>query len=204
MSIDLIKAELRMRITAEQASENHRRVVEAASRLFREHGFDGVSVADIMKAAGFTHGGFYNHFKSKEALAAEALEHAFAEMASQRARSADFEAMTADYLSDLHRQARSRGCPAAALAGDAPRQPQAVRAAFARGTEAMVADFAARLPAGVGTAERRTEAIDLLCRMTGALALARAVSDEDPLAQELLAVARAACARMAEPDPAQT
>lgn len=188
-----------MRITAEQASENRRRVIEAASRLFREHGFDGVGVADIMKAAGFTHGGFYNHFASKEALAAAALEHAFAEMADQRARSAGFEAMTADYLSELHRRARGRGCPAAALAGDAPRQPAAVREAFARGTEAMVEAFSQALPATVQDADRRARAVELLCRMTGALALARAVPEGDPLADELLATARAACAAVGQP-----
>jgi TetR/AcrR family transcriptional repressor of nem operon len=190
-----------MRITADQASENRRRVVEAASRLFREHGFDGVGVADIMKAAGFTHGGFYNHFKSKDALAAAALEHAFDEMAQQRARSDGFEAMTADYLSDLHRRARGRGCPAAALAGDAPRQPAAVREAFARGTEAMVEAFSQALPASLDGDDRRAEAVDLLCRMTGALALARAVPEGDPLADELLAVARTACAAMGDPTP---
>lgn len=188
-----------MRITAEQAGENRRRVVEAASRLFREHGFDGVSVADIMKAAGFTHGGFYNHFASKEALAAAALDHAFAEMAEQRARAADFEAMTADYLSDLHRRARGRGCPAAALAGDTPRQSAAVREAFGRGTEAMVEAFAEALPDALDGADRRREAVEVLCRMTGALSLARAVPEGDPLAGELLAVARAACAAVGKP-----
>ncbi|MGA0603194.1 TetR/AcrR family transcriptional regulator [Caulobacter sp. KR2-114] len=185
-----------MRITSEQASENHRRVVEAASRLFREHGFDGVSVADIMKAAGFTHGGFYNHFRSKEALAVEALEHAFAEMAAQRERAATLQAMTDDYLSDLHRRARGRGCPAAALAGDAPRQPDPVRSALARGTEEMINAFASRLSPALGDAERRTQAVDLLCRLTGALTLARATPDGDPLSEELLAAARAACAAM--------
>src|SRR5260370_17580808 len=61
-----------MRLTQEQATENRQRIIETAGRLFRESGFNGVSVADLMKAAGFTHGGFYNHFPSKEALAASA------------------------------------------------------------------------------------------------------------------------------------
>jgi AcrR family transcriptional regulator len=69
-----------VRITENQAEKNRQRVVAKASKLFREGGFDGISVNDLMKAAGFTHGGFYNHFESKDALASEALDHAFRQM----------------------------------------------------------------------------------------------------------------------------
>ena len=72
-----------MRISKEQARENREKVVETASRLFRERGFEGVGVSDLMKTAGFTHGGFYNHFSTKDALATEALESAWSEMATE-------------------------------------------------------------------------------------------------------------------------
>src|SRR5687768_11195234 len=98
-----------MRISKEQARENRERVVETASALFRERGFDGVAVADLMRAAGFTHGGFYNHFETKEALAAEALTRAFDEMAAVRSKSADLAEMLTLYLSKAARRAPGKG-----------------------------------------------------------------------------------------------
>jgi TetR/AcrR family transcriptional repressor of nem operon len=171
-----------MRISREQARENRERVVETASQLFRERGFDGVAVADLMRAAGFTHGGFYNHFETKEALAAEALTRAFDEMAQVRARSASLAEMLALYLSKAARRAPGKGCPAAALAGDAGRQPPPVRAAFADGVEGMIESFAAQLE-GPDARERATA---LLAKMVGGLMLARGVPDDHPLADELL------------------
>src|SRR5579864_4055179 len=108
-----------MRLTQEQATENRQKIIETAGRLFRESGFHGVSVAELMTAAGFTHGGFYNHFRSKEALTAEALEHAFAAMARERERSKGVEDFVSEYLSEASRNAPGVSCPAAALAADA-------------------------------------------------------------------------------------
>jgi TetR/AcrR family transcriptional repressor of nem operon len=179
-----------VRIARAEADRNHRKVVRAAARRFRERGFDGIAVSDLMKAAGFTHGGFYNHFASKEALAAEALEAAFREMDDERARVPDLQELLRRYLSQAARQAPGRSCPAAALAGDAARQPEAVKQTFAAGLERMIASLAERLPP---SAARRGAAIALLARMVGALALARAVPASHPLGAEVLAEALQAC-----------
>ena len=183
-----------MRITRAQAEANRRRVVDAAAELFRERGFDGVAVGELMQAAGFTHGGFYNHFASKEALSAEALERAFRAMDAERARIADLDALLASYLSEASRRAPGRSCPAAALAGDAARQPDPVKAVFAQGLERMIAGLAERLPESPAA---RRRAIALWTRMAGALALARATPDDSPLGREILEVALEACRREA-------
>lgn len=171
-----------MKISKAQAQENRERIVGAASTLFRERGFDGVSVGDLSKAAGFTHGGFYNHFASKDALAAQALESAFASMAGHRERARDLAEMLTHYLSEAARKAPGRSCPAAALGGDAGRGSDDVKTAFAGGVEQMIASVEARLP---DTPDRRARALGVVTRMAGALMLARAVPD-GPLADELL------------------
>ena len=175
-----------MRITKAQAKENRDRVVAAASELFRAQGFEGVAVNEVMAAAGFTHGGFYNHFGSKEALAAEAVRSAFEEMAKRRERAPDLAAMLRGYFSKAARRAPGKSCPAAALAGEVGRQPDAVRASFADGLEQMIASVEARLPPGRHALSRRERAVGLVARMAGALALARAVPEANPLADELL------------------
>lgn len=172
-----------MKISKAQAKANRDRVVATASALFRERGFDGVAVGDLMKAAGFTHGGFYNHFASKEALAAEAVEDAWTQMGAERAKAGGLAQLLPSYLSPAARRAPGRACPAAALVGDVGRQPEPVKAVFAEGLEAMIASVAAGLPAGSG---RREQAVNLVVRMVGALALSRAVPDDSPLAAELL------------------
>ena len=177
-----------MRISKAQAEANRARVVEAASELFRARGFDRVAVGELMQAAGFTHGGFYNHFGSKEALAAEALASAWASMADERARAGDLTALLSAYLSPAARKAPGKSCPAAALAGDVTRQPAPVRQVFADGLEGMVASIEAQLAPGEADGlTRRERAVDLVARMVGGLLLARAVPDDSPLAREMLA-----------------
>lgn len=171
-----------MKISKAQAGENRERIVLAASQLFRERGFDGVAVGDVTKAAGFTHGGFYNHFKSKDALAVEAVDSAFQVMAQQRARARGLPELLAHYLSQAARKAPGKSCPAAALGGDVGRQSEDLKAVFAGGVEQMIASVEERLPAGEN---RRARAVDLVTRMVGALMLARAAPD-GPLADELL------------------
>lgn len=178
-----------MRISKEQAAENRERVVEAASGLFRERGFDGVAVADLMRAAGFTHGGFYNHFPTKEALAAETLGRAFDEMATVRARMAGMPEMLRGYLSRAARRAPGKTCPAAALAGDVGRQPPPVRAMFANGLEGMIESFAAQ----IGGPDARSRATVLLAQMVGGMMLARGVPDDHALADEILQATLARC-----------
>src|SRR5512143_1867075 len=104
-----------MKISRAQAQANKRRVVAKAAELFRERGFEGVAVGELMSAAGFTHGGFYNHFASKEALSAEALDEAFRAMDAERARASSLDGLVAGYLSEASRLAPGRSCPAAAL-----------------------------------------------------------------------------------------
>ena len=186
-----------MKISKAQARENRRRVVDAASRLFRQRGFDGVAVADLMTAAGFTHGGFYNHFQSKEALAAEALERAFAEMARKREREKDLADFVSNYLSEASRNAPDKSCPAAALVGDASRQTNETKAVFAQGVEGMIAYVERRLAKEAATSGEaaRERAVQLVSAIVGALALSRATPKGSSLAQEILASTRRACLR---------
>src|SRR5690349_8558801 len=120
--------------------DTHERIVEAAARALRRNGYAGVGVADVMKEAGLTHGGFYAHFPSRDALLVEALEragkHSFESVtraAEQRAAKgvSAFRALVESYLSDGHLGSMESGCPVAALGSDMPRQSEAVREASA-------------------------------------------------------------------------
>jgi TetR/AcrR family transcriptional repressor of nem operon len=173
-----------MRISQAQVLENRERVLNVASALFREKGFDGVAVGDLMTAAGFTHGGFYNHFDSKESLAAAALQRAWLDIAKKRTRARDLPELLKSYLSVAARDAPGKACPAAALAADTSRQPRAVKTVFAHGLEEMIREIQERLSADDGLA--REHAIGLVTRMVGALMLSRAVPVGAPLAEELL------------------
>ncbi|MGW0788597.1 TetR/AcrR family transcriptional regulator [Streptomyces sp. NPDC002911] len=179
------------RVSRAQAEENRRRVVETASQLFREQGTQ-VSVADLMKASGLTHGGFYKQFESKEALIDEATAHAFAGLT--RLRDAGLEqhggqldvaqqALIDTYLSSEHRDNAAEGCPTAALAADMARGPgrRDAHRVYSEG----VSDFAGWL------ATEDQDGIARLCTMVGALVLARATKGA-PLSEEILTAARAA------------
>jgi len=193
-----------MRLTKEQATENRRQILEAASRLFREQGFAAVAVADLMKAAGFTHGGFYNHFPSKEAVAAEACSTAIARSNAELAEALDgktaaqrgraWRRYLGGYLSVEHRDAPGSGCAMAALSSDARRQGKQVQAAFAEGLEDAIEILASSLPKarpGEGSAAARVRAVRQWSEMIGALVLSRAVAGSDPaLSEEILAASR--------------
>jgi len=177
-----------MRVSREVAEENRKRVVETAGRLFREHGFDGIGVATLMKAAGMTHGGFYKQFADKSALAAEATEAALDEnrklwedvIAATDAPPG--EAIAQWYLAQPHVENRARGCCFAALAAEAPRQGEGVQAAFTDALEASVELLA-------GPDGDRESAMRQLCTMVGALVLARATNSK-ALARRLLEAAK--------------
>ncbi|MEU6745490.1 TetR family transcriptional regulator [Spirillospora sp. NPDC046719] len=177
------------RVSRTQAQENRRRVVETASRLLREQG-TAVSVADLMKAAGLTHGGFYKQFASKEALVGEATAHAFEDLARQHAETrarheADpaelREAVVDAYLSAAHRDAPATGCPVAALATDMAREPGNAEA------HRIYAEGAAAFAAFLGTDDE--DGLTRLCTMIGALTLARATKNT-ALSDQILAAAR--------------
>lgn len=175
-----------MRISREEALRNRARIRRVSGELFRERGFDGVAVGELMKAAGFTHGGFYNHFPSKSALAAEAVRDAFERMAETRAGARNLKELTAGYLSRAARDAPAEACPAPSLGGETARQGPEVREAFAEGLEGLIAAVESCLPGEGDTAERRARALAVTARMAGALMLSRAVPDDSPLADELL------------------
>jgi len=194
-----------MRLSKEQAARNRQHIIDTASRLCRERGIDGVGVADLMKEAGFTHGGFYNHFASKEALAAEACGAAFEGALSglmealgqgRGGSGAALSQYVQQYLTPTHRDDPSGGCPMAALAVDAGRQAEEVQAAYATGLEAVVSVFARQLAqqkaeAKGGDAASREHAMRLVSEMVGALVLARAVADANPaLSEEILSASR--------------
>ena len=205
-----------MKLTREQAADNRQRIIETASRLFRQRGFDGVGLADLMKAAGFTHGGFYNHFPSKEALAAEAtssgLNHSSAKLSDalmdeSRTDRSSLTRYVERYLSPRHRDDRESGCTIAALACDAARQAKEIQERFAQGICEELEIFASYLNRGRKDAtsplSARQHAILLLAESVGAIILARAVAQADPsLSEEILRTTRRNLAKKPIPAPA--
>ncbi len=180
-----------MKVTKAKAEANRALVVETASQLFRERGFDGVGVADLMAAAGFTHGGFYKQFGSKADLMAEATACGIAQTGAL-AEGVDVAEFVKHYLSREHRDARATGCTMAALGGDAARQPDSVRVAFKDGVENLVARLSQQAPSSdpAGAAQARAKVLDVLSHAVGALILSRAFPDDSPLADEVMAVCR--------------
>ena len=189
-----------MRITKDQAAENRARVVGAAAKLFRDRGFDAVGVAELMGAAGMTHGGFYNHFDSKEAIEAAACGAVFDKSvakleaiaaiddADQRKRA--FAEYCRRYVTHEARDATAPSCPMVAFAGDVSRQSERVREAYAGGLRAYLEAFARAGSNKRGGAARR-RAIRQFSEMVGALTLARSVARADPeLSNEIIEAAQ--------------
>jgi len=167
-----------MRYPAEETAARHERIVKEASRLFRERGFENVSVGEVMKAAGLTHGAFYAHFGSKEELEAAAV--AYGQKISldrmQRSNSKKKKESYVDrYLSPRHRDNPGDGCTMAALSQEVARSTPALRAAFEQGFQEIIPAL------GV----ERKEAIFQAAAMIGAVVLARAVRDPQ-LSDEIL------------------
>lgn len=182
-----------MRYPPEETAKKHQRILDEASRLFRERGFDGVTVAEIMKATGLTHGPFYNHFASKEALMADSIAHTSAITDVELdAALHDPEALLAyvrSYLSPAHRDHAGKGCLMAALSGEVRNQP-AVRGPFTTHVKDAIGKFARHFP-WAKKSDPRVEAIRTLSAMVGAVALARAV-DDAALSDEILAAVSSA------------
>jgi TetR/AcrR family transcriptional repressor of nem operon len=188
-----------MRVSREQAARNRERVVDTAATLFRERGFDGIGVADLMQAAGLTHGGFYGQFESKEALMAEACAAAFEGSAGQWERMAasvpgepPLGNIVRSYLSRRHRDRPGSGCTVAALGSEAARQGPPVRASVTQGVRSLIDKLAQWAP-GRTAAARRERALATFAGMVGALVLSRAVDDE-AFSQEILDAAAASLA----------
>jgi TetR/AcrR family transcriptional regulator, transcriptional repressor for nem operon len=186
------------RVSREQADHNRTAITEASARLFREHGVDNVSVAELMAAAGLTHGGFYGHFESKEELAGEACRWAFGRSAERwKKRIADKDdpsvaraALTDSYLSSQSRSGPDGSCPATSLAGDVARKTAdaPIRAAYVAGLEELLKILAGVQDTGASRSDREAALADL-ATMVGGLMLAKATQDE-PISDEFLSAAR--------------
>ena len=173
-----------MRVSRVQAAENRQTVINVASRLFRERGFDGIGLKDLMEGAGLTQGAFYKQFESKEDLAVEAsrraLESASGRWSDAAAQNPDdrLGAVLAFYLSGDHREERMDGCPVVALGSDAARQGPEVKAAFEAGIKAYL-DVLGRFIAEAGGEASSGKAMAILSTMVGAVTLSRVVNDPD-------------------------
>ncbi|CAI2486968.1 Potential acrAB operon repressor [Serratia ficaria] len=176
----------RVKVSKEQVRENRARIVEAASVLFRERGYDGVGIAELMSAAGLTHGGFYKHFASKADLLSEAMSCGFRRSA-ESSLGVEREKFIADYLSRQHRDAMGKGCVMSALGTDTARQSESIKATFSAGIERQLSLLADENGAGSAT---RADLIDTLAHLVGALVLSRACPDDSTLADEILDVCR--------------
>jgi len=182
-----------MRVSRIQAAENRQTVIDVASRLFREHGFDGIGLKDLMKGAGLTQGAFYKQFASKKDLAAQAsrraLESAFSRWTAAAAANPKdpLGAVIAFYLSPEHREERMDGCPIVALGSDAARQSSDVKASFEAGVKAHL-EVLGRMVAEMNGNAPKGKAMAILSTMVGALTLSRVVNDPD-LARALLRAA---------------
>lgn len=178
-----------MRVSNEEKQRSRARILEAASRRFRESGIGGAGVSDIMKDAGMTHGGFYKHFHDKNQLVRAALSDAFERFVGPLAEAQDIIALNLfkeHYLSRAHRDEPGKGCPIAAVAQEVARADAATRKVMTAGSAAMIKQFEryktnAPVP--------RVAAIRDLAALVGAIVIARAV--DDPLAEEVLAALRA-------------
>ena len=180
-----------MRQSAEEKARTHERIVEIASARIREEGIEGPGVAEIMQAAGLTHGGFYKHFGSRDDLIAEAADdaYAYAERTLDKYAHDERDPLAAWvdwYVSTEHRDDPGTGCPVAALIGDVNRGNDHVRAGY----DALVERYIRVLEGMLGDDARR-QAIIAASTLVGSLALARAI-DDDTLSQEILRCVREA------------
>lgn len=180
----MLAAEMR-RSAPSRKEATHERIVEAAARAIRRSGYGGTGVADIMKEAGLTHGGFYAHFPSREAMLAEAADRAGAEAVAASARIAAtaspqqaLRVLLQAYLSKEHVQNAEMGCPVVALGSEMPRQAPEVRRASTRRIKEMI-DLVARQSPDWGQPGAHERALTTVATMVGALLLARAVDDPE-------------------------
>lgn len=174
-----------MRYPAEHKQQTRERIVKAASRRFRSRGTEGAAIGDLMRDLRLTHGGFYRHFDSKEALVAEAFEQSLREIADRILGAADklpanrrLKGIIDAYLDPKHCEDVADGCPIAALTAEIARRPKADREPYLRILRAHAARVAAYLP-GATPEERRQKAVALLSGMAGTLALARTLTSDD-------------------------
>ncbi|MHA4835769.1 TetR/AcrR family transcriptional regulator [Sphingopyxis sp. MSC1_008] len=172
-----------MRYSTEHKAATRERVLKEAAKEIRERGPDNVAVAGVMARVGLTHGGFYAHFASKDALVKEAIGTMFADARKRTERidangdpRAVLRAYVDFYLSPAHRDSRDRGCPLPTLSGDFARSQPATRDRFGAGVDGIASRLAVPL-AALGYADAQAESHALLAQLVGGVALARAVGD---------------------------
>lgn len=182
------------RLAQSRKEASHEKILEAAARAIRRSGYEGTGVADIMREAGLTHGGFYAHFASREAMLAAAADRAGNEsvcalekLVSGVPSKSAYRTLLQTYLSRAHAEQFEAGCPVAALGSEMPRQAPAVRKAATRRIKDMI-DLVGRYAPNSGASESRRKALATTATMVGALILARAVDDCE-LSDEVLAAA---------------
>jgi len=197
-----------MRTSREETARNREKILGIAGRLFRERGLDGVSLAEIMATAGLTHGGFYRHFPSKEALAAEACarvaEGTDANWCNARDAAAEdaLRALIDRYLTPEHRESAATGCIYAALGCEVGRSTDdALHQIFADGLQGLV-NVLSEVGPEAHAEDRRSAAIGRLSSLAGALILARATKGT-PLSDEILSAARSWLEATVQPEQNQ-
>jgi TetR/AcrR family transcriptional regulator, transcriptional repressor for nem operon len=177
-----------MKVSKETSAKHRSELLRAASRLFRERGFDKVGIAEIATAANLTHGAFYTHFESKEALCAEVIASATRRSGAELDSGVNWHAYVEAYLSPKHVRGRANGCPYAALAGDVPREGETVRVAFSDALDRSIDAIAVTL-GHQGKTSSREDAVQALATMVGALVLARTAASPK-FRDEILGAAR--------------
>src|ERR1700685_12954 len=165
-------------------AETHARIVRVAAKRFRERGLEGIGVADVMREAGVTVGGFYKHFGSRDELVVEALAAAFKDLDVWEEHTADMAHLLQNYLTEAHRDAPGTGCAMGALLGDMARGSKSARALYSERVKRSLAFTSALLPSSPRS-DKRGRALLILSALLGALNLSRAVSDPD-LSREIL------------------
>ena len=165
-------------------AETHSRIVRVAAKRFRERGLEGIGVADVMKEAGVTVGGFYKHFGSRDELVVEALATAFKDLDVWEERTPDMAHLLQNYLTEAHRDAPGTGCAMGALLGDITRGSKSARALYTERVKRSLPFFSALLPSS-HRSDKRRRALLILSALLGALNLSRAVSDPH-LSREIL------------------
>lgn len=184
-----------MRVTRAKSIENKEIILDTAARLFREKGFDGIGVNDLMKEAGLTVGGFYNNFTSKEDLIAQSCQRA-AQRSSDRWNAHienpelnnPLQRIASSYLSAKNRDELGSTCLFSTLAAEVPRHTTQVKAVFSQGMESAFETLSKLMP-GENEQQKRAQAIAMFSQWVGALILSRATADK-ALADEILEVAR--------------
>jgi TetR/AcrR family transcriptional repressor of nem operon len=180
-----------MKVSREQCQQNQEHILEAAGQLFRERGFEAVGVADVMKAAGLTHGGFYGHFKSKDDLIRQAAGDSAAKVLERWRQIAYAEGegalgtLAETYLSAEHRDSPGAGCLVAALGPEIARRPAPARGAVTESLKRIVGFLETVVP-GRSETVRRKRAIATYAAWIGAMVLAR-MSEDDAFSREVLA-----------------